>query len=107
MDASFYEPKYKKDGKIVAFADVDLAGGIIVKGFRVMRGERGLFASVPSRSFTVEGRTRYSPQVLFASPDVRTRFLEGLLDAYRKWENGRSRADESLGSHPPADELVE
>ncbi|HEY7699146.1 MAG TPA: septation protein SpoVG family protein [Vicinamibacteria bacterium] len=106
MDASFYEPKYKSE-KIVAFADVDVAGGVIVKGFRVMRGERGLFASVPSRSFTVEGRTRYSPQVLFASPDVRARFLEGLLDAYRKWEESRSGAEPTGSSHPPADELVE
>jgi DNA-binding cell septation regulator SpoVG len=107
MDASFYEPKYKKDGKIVAFADVDVADGIIVKGFRVMRGEKGLFASVPSKSFTVEGRTRYAPQVQFASPDLRTRFLAGLLDAYQKWEDGRSSAEAGTSSHPPADELVE
>ena len=107
MDASFYEPKYKKDGKIVAFADVDVSGGIIVKGFRVMRGEKGLFASVPSKSFIVEGQTRYAPQVLFANPDLRTRFLAGLLDAYRKWEEGRSGVEGSGSSHPPADELVE
>jgi DNA-binding cell septation regulator SpoVG len=106
MDASFYEPKYK-DGKIVAFADVDVADGIIVKGFRVMRGQKGLFASVPSKSFTVAGRTGYSPQVLFATPDVRARFLAGLLDAYQKWEDGRSGAGASVSSHPPADELVE
>lgn len=107
MDASFYEPKYKKDGKIVAFADVDVAGGLIVRGFRVMRGEKGLFASVPSKSFIVEGRTRYAPQVLFSTPELRTRFLEKLLDAYRKWEDGRSGAEASVSSHPPADELVE
>jgi DNA-binding cell septation regulator SpoVG len=107
MNASFYEPKYKKDGKIVAFADVDVAGGIIVKGFRVMRGQNGLFASVPSKSFTVEGRTRYAPQVLFASPDLRARFLGTLLDVYRKWEESRSSADESRSSHAPADELLE
>jgi DNA-binding cell septation regulator SpoVG len=107
MNASFYEPKYKKDGKIVAFADVDVAGGVIVRGFRVMRGTSGLFAGVPSKSFVVGGRTKYAPQVLFASPDVRTRFLEGLLDAYQKWEDGRSGSEEAGGSHPPANELVE
>jgi DNA-binding cell septation regulator SpoVG len=92
MDASFYEPRYNKDGKIVAFADVDISDGIIVKGFRVIRGEKGLFASVPTKSFTVEGRTRYMPQVVFANPDQRTRFLSGLLDAYKKWNEGRSGA---------------
>ncbi len=107
MDASFYEPKYKKDGKIVAFADVNVADGIIVRGFRVIRGAKGLFASVPTKSFTVEGRTRYMPQVVFVNPDLRTRFLSGLLDAYQHWEGGRSGADASASSHPPADELVE
>jgi DNA-binding cell septation regulator SpoVG len=107
MDASFYEPKYKKDGKIVALADVDIADGIIVKGFRVIRGEKGLFASVPTKSFMVEGRTRYMPQVAFANPDRRTRFLAGLLDAYQKWEEGRSGVEVGTSSHPPADELVE
>jgi DNA-binding cell septation regulator SpoVG len=110
MDANFYEPRFNKGGKIVAFADVDVAGGVIVRGFRVMRGENGLFASVPSQSFVVEGRTRYTPLVLFANPDLRARFLEGLLEAYRKWEESRSRAEAratSVDSHPPADELVE
>ena len=90
MDASFYEPRYNKDGKIVALADVDISDGIIVKGFRVIRGEKGLFASVPTKSFTVEGRTRYMPQVVFAHPDQRTRFLAGLLDAYQKWNEGQT-----------------
>src|SRR3972149_1571219 len=110
MNASFYEPRYKKDGKIVAFADVDIADGIIVRGFRVMRGQKGLFASVPSKSFTVEGQTRYAPQVAFASPDQRTRFLAGLLDAYQKWQDGRSGAESSptgTPSPPPGDDLVE
>jgi len=107
MDASFYEPRYKKDGKIVALADVDISDGIIVKGFRVIRGEKGLFASVPTKSFLVEGRTRYMPQVVFASPDRRSQFLEALLDAYQKWKEGRSGVEAGPGSHPPADELVE
>lgn len=105
MNVSFQEPKYKKEGKILAFADVDVGGGVIVKGFRVARGENGLFASVPSKSFVVGGQTRYVPQVLFASQERRAQFLEGLLDAYRKWEEGRSATVDR--SHPPADELVE
>ena len=107
MQASFYEPRFNKEGKIVALADVAISDGIIVKGFRVIRGENGLFASVPTKSFVVEGRTRYTPQVVFANPDQRTRFLSGLLDAYQKWSEGRSGAAAGRDSHPPADELVE
>jgi DNA-binding cell septation regulator SpoVG len=90
MNVSFQEPKYKKDGKILAFADVDVGDGIIVKGFRVTRGENGLFASAPSKSFVVAGQTRYVPQVQFVSSDRKAQFLDGLLEAYRKWEEGRS-----------------
>jgi DNA-binding cell septation regulator SpoVG len=107
MQASFYEPRYNKEGKIVALADVDISDGVIVKGFRVIRGENGLFASVPTKSFVVEGRTRYLPQVVFSSPDQRTQFLSGLLDAYKKWSEGRSSVAGPPGSHPPANELVE
>ena len=107
MDASFYEPRYNKEGKIVALADVDISDGVIVKGFRVIRGENGLFASVPTKSFVVEGRTRYLPQVVFSSPDQRSQFLSRLLDAYKKWSEGRSSVAGPPGSHPPANELVE
>ena len=108
MNANFYEPRYNKEGKIVALADVDVGDGMIVKGFRVIRGEKGLFASVPTKSFAAEGRTRYMPQVVFAHPDLRTRFLEALLEEYRKWSENRGNGNAAEpASHPPADELVE
>jgi DNA-binding cell septation regulator SpoVG len=107
MNANFYEPRYNKDGKILALADVDVAEGIIVKGFRVIRGQKGLFASVPTKSFAADGRTRFLPQVVFANPDLRARFLEGLLEAYRKWSENRTPGDAAAASQPPADELVE
>lgn len=111
MDTSFYLPK-TKDGKIVAFADIDVAHGIIVKGFRIVRSDEGLFAAVPSRSFTVEGKTRWIPQVAFSSPELRQRFLAELLDDYHRWEQERDRSPqggngEPEASHSPADELVE
>ncbi len=111
MDPSFYLPK-TKDGKIVAFADVDLAGGVIVKGFRIVRKDQGLFAAVPSRSFVVEGKTRWVPQVVFSSPELRQQFLSTLLDRYQRWERGEGRSREggdgvAATSHSPADELVE
>ncbi len=107
MNINFYEPRYNKEGKIVALADVDIADGIIVKGFRVIRGEKGLFASVPTKSFAVEGRTRFMPQVVFANPTLRSQFLEALLDAYRKWSENRRETEAGEPSHPPANELVE
>ena len=49
MEAKFYEPKYK-DGKILAFADIDLAEGITIRGFRVINGAKGLFAALVHNS---------------------------------------------------------
>jgi DNA-binding cell septation regulator SpoVG len=93
MNATFYEPKYR-DGKIVAFADVDVANGVIVRGFRLVRGERGLFATVPSRAFQAEGRTRYYAQVSFSSTEVREHFLARLLEAYQQWEKQKGEEKE-------------
>ncbi|HSF19565.1 MAG TPA: septation protein SpoVG family protein [Vicinamibacteria bacterium] len=89
MQTSFYEPRYK-DGKIIAFADVDLADGVIVRGFRVVDGEKGLFAAVPSRGVMVDGQMRYMNQVVFANPELKERFLARLLEAYRKWDQDRN-----------------
>lgn len=84
MEAKFYEPKYK-DGKILAFADVQLADGITVRGFRVVNGVNGTFAAVPSRPVTVEGQTRYQNQVVFEKRETADRFLAKLLEAYEAW----------------------
>lgn len=88
MDAVF-QPSRFKDGKILAFADVDVANGVIVRGFRIVRSDNGPFAAVPSRGVSTGGQTRYYPQVSFASTEVRDRFLGRLLEAYERWTKDR------------------
>ena len=87
MQARFYEPKHK-DGKILAFADVDLDGGITIRGFRIVNGVNGMFAGVPSRSAIVDGQTQYYNQVLFDSEKRREEFLGQLLKDYEAWRQG-------------------
>lgn len=97
MEAKFYEPKFK-DGKIVAFADVDFVKGVTVKGFRVVNGDKGLFAAVPSRPVTVEGATRYFNQVVFADTSQRDAFFEKLLAEYIRWtEDGAAAKNDKTG----------
>ena len=86
MQAKFYEPK-NKDGKIQAFADVDIVEGVTVRGFRVVNGDNGLFAALPSRPVTVDGQTRYMNQLVFADGDRREAFLKELLAAYASWRD--------------------
>lgn len=101
IEAKFYEPKFK-DGKILAFADVDLVEGVTVRGFRVVNGDNGLFAAVPSRPVAVEGETRYFNQVVFADTSKRDAFLEKLLEAYTRWtkDGVRSELEKSTGDKP-------
>lgn len=91
MEAKFYEPKYK-DGKIVAFADVDLADGITIRGFRVINGANGLFAAVPSRPVTVDGQTQYMKQVVFDTNEHRDEFLAKLLHDFEVWKQNSAAA---------------
>jgi len=91
MEAKFYEPKYK-DGKIVAFADIDLAEGMTIRGFRVIDGANGLFAAVPSKSVTVDGQTKYVKQVVFDTNEHREEFLAKLLNDYQSWTQNRAAA---------------
>jgi DNA-binding cell septation regulator SpoVG len=84
MEAHFYAPR-TKGGKIVAFADVQVDEGMFVKGFRIIDGNNGRFAAVPSRPVTVNGQTRYWNQISFSSKARRERFLGELLEAYDDW----------------------
>ena len=87
MQTTFREPRYK-DGKIVALVDVSFDEGIIVKGFRIVQSEKGLFAAVPSKPVVVEGQTRYVNQVGFATSELRKRVLAEILEAFALWEQG-------------------
>jgi DNA-binding cell septation regulator SpoVG len=87
MIVTFYPPK--KDGKIIAFADVMVADGITIRGFKVINGDKGLFAAVPSRGFEVEGETRWANSVVFADSELRERFLSKLLEDFHRWDKSR------------------
>jgi DNA-binding cell septation regulator SpoVG len=87
MEANFYPSRY--DGKVLAYADVEVVKGIMVRGFRVVNGKNGLFASAPQKPFVVGGETRWASQVLFSDSELKERFLAEILDAYRLWLKSR------------------
>jgi DNA-binding cell septation regulator SpoVG len=97
METTFYPSKV--DGKVLAFADVEVARGIMVRGFRVVNGKKGLFASAPQKPYVVGGETRWSSQVLFLDPDVKERFLAEILDAYQRWLKSRGGVLLDEGGH--------
>lgn len=89
MEANFYEPNIK-NGKILAFADVELDGGITIRGFRVIDGANGLFASAPSKSINVDGQTEYVKQVVFDTNERREEFMGKLLRDFESWRQNHS-----------------
>lgn len=102
MKIDFYPPK-GSNTKILAFADVMIAEGIIVRGFRVTDGANGLFVGVPSKPFMVNGERRYWNQVAFASNEIRDRFIAELLEDYYRWKKNPSTAA-SRGKAPATDD---
>jgi stage V sporulation protein G len=99
MEARFH-PARVKGSKILAFADVVVAEGIVVRGFRVVNGEKGLFAAVPSRNSTVGGSPKWINQVVFATPELRERFLGELLESYHQWASSGGGADRESSGEP-------
>ena len=84
MKVDFYPPK-GRDTKILAFADVTIAEGIVVRGFRVTDGASGVFVGVPSKPVTVNGERRFWNQVTFTDHEIRDRFFAELLEDYYRW----------------------
>ena len=96
MEVIFYPNK--KEGKILAFADVMIVDGITVRGFRVVDGTNGIFASVPSRTYMLDGQTRFAQQVTFATQEIRDRFLGELLECFYQWQGSQGGAGNAAGS---------
>ena len=70
--------KYNK-GKLRAFFDLELDMGITIKGFKMMEGINGLFASMPSQEKDGEWY-----DTIFCSKDVRGEINRIALEHYNQ-----------------------
>lgn len=100
MKVDFYPPK-GRDTKVLAYADVTVVEGVVIRGFRVTDGAKGVFASVPSKPFTVNGERRFWNQVKFTNEEIRERFLGELLESYYRWR--KNEAEHGDGATVPSD----
>lgn len=94
MEIVFSPPKYT-DGKVIALADIELAEGIVVRGFKIVDCDNGLFAAVPSRSFMADGKTKWYPLVVFSSPELKEGFQSEVLDRYHHWNKNRDSMEQA------------
>jgi DNA-binding cell septation regulator SpoVG len=71
--------KIDRDSKVKAFADVSFSG-IVVKGFSVVEGEKGLFVGMPRH----QGKDgKWYDTVIPSSKEVRRQLSETILGAYK------------------------
>lgn len=71
--------KLDRDSKVKAFADVSFSG-IVVKGFSVVEGEKGLFVGMPRH----QGKDgKWYDTVIPSSKEIRRQLAEAVLGAYK------------------------
>ena len=72
----------KPDSSIKAFASVTLDGYFAVHGVKVCEGEKGLFVSMPSTSYTSNGETKYRDTFLPITKGAIEALTQEVLDKY-------------------------
>ena len=71
--------KVSGGGNIKAFADVKIAGSLVVRGFSVVNGKNGIFVSMPSRP----GKDGRWLEILTPlDPRLKQEFEDKVLEAY-------------------------
>ena len=73
--------KVTGDGNLKAFADVKFSDAVIVKGFNVLMGKRGVFVAMP-RKASKDGR--WFDILTPVNEDVKTEIEKKVLEAYEK-----------------------
>lgn len=73
--------KLENEGKLKAFADIAIAGLILIKGLRIVDGKNGLFVGMPRR----QGKDGQWYQAVFPlSEEVKNRLQEIVIQAYQE-----------------------
>lgn len=73
-----------KDSKTKAFASVTIGNTYAVHGIRIVESNKGLFVSMPQRSFKKNGQTDYSDIFHPLTSDGRNDLYVAVLTAYEE-----------------------
>ncbi len=82
-----------RKGSLLGFAKVEMPSGMILHDVTILMGERGPWASPPSKPMIDKdgvamrdastGKTRYSPLIEFSSKEIREKFSNAVIDGLR------------------------
>ncbi len=88
-------------GKIMAYFDLRTSDGLVVKGFKLLDGDRGYFIGMPSQKGKDD---KYYDQV-FCDQDVKEQILELALDAHGGIQEQRQAAPPPTEAPPGDDDI--
>ena len=73
------------DSKLKAFASVNVAGAVAIHGIHVMDSRKGLFVSMPSRSYTdASGQQKFAEVAHAVTKEAHDTISEKVLEAYQQ-----------------------
>lgn len=73
--------RFEGEGPLKAFVDVSVEGKFLIKGIRVVDGNKGIFVSMPQE----RGKDgKWYDQVQLLDDDFKRQMTETVLEAYRK-----------------------
>lgn len=91
-----------QSGKLKAIASVSLDGMFVVKGLKVMDGQKGLFVSMPQEVFTGKnGNKQYSNLFFPVTNSAKEELQTAVLEVYRQYMDPayRPQAAQSRGDN--------
>lgn len=84
--------------KVKAFASANIGGAFAIHGIRVMDSDKGLYVSMPSRSYQKDGKTEYTDVFHPVTSEARTELNNAVMEAYEQklQESMTEDAEQSL-----------
>ena len=73
----------QSDSNLLAFASVTLDESFALHGIRVVNGEKGVFAAMPSQSYQKNGETKYSDTFHPITAPARDAIQQAVVAAYQ------------------------
>lgn len=92
MTFKILEWREMRRNPLLGFAKVELPSGMVVSDVTILSGERGPWASPPSKPMLNRdgaamrdgnGKIKYSPIIEFASREVRSKWSDAVIEAMR------------------------
>ena len=86
-------------GNLVGFADVKINGAFLIRGFKVLIGDKGMFVGAPSRK---EDNGEYRDVAFPLTAEAREQLHEAIIDGYNTAIN---KMREILNASTPEDKF--